>query len=371
MDSDTKIAFYVPSLTIGGAQQVTVNLANGLANRGVDIDLVVSYRTGGLMDQVNDAVSVVDLETTRIPVVGIAASVPALVRYLRQETPDVFFSQMHYANIVSILARAVAVQDTKLVLTEHNVFGSVRQQKDRLVFALARWSYRYADHVLAVSTGVAESVRDKVDLPEDKLSVIHNPVVTPTLLERAESAVDHPWFKSSETDVVLGAGQMIPQKDFPMLLQAVAIAMETRPSLRLVLLGKGPLRDELRRTTKDLEIEDRVSLPGYVDNQYAYMRHADAFALSSRWEGLPTVLIESMACGTPVISTDCYSGPREILVDGRYGPLVPVGDPRALSAGIEEVLRDPVSSDKLKQRADDFSVNSVLDEYVQLIGRLV
>ena len=371
MHSDDKLAFYVPSLIIGGAERVTVNLANEFVERGVDVDLIVSYRTGDLVDHVNDAVSIIDLETPRVPIVGIAAGIPALVRYLRKEAPNVFFSQMHYANIVSIAAHTAAATDTKLVLTEHNMFGSVRQPKDRLVFVLARRSYRYADHVLAVSEGVAESLRDEVAIPERKLSVIYNPVVTPTLRESAEASVEHPWLNSDDTDVVLSAGGMIEQKDFSTLLEAVAIALESRSTLRLIILGEGPLRDALIRTAEELDIGDRVSLPGYVDNQYSYMQNADVFALSSRWEGLPTVLIEAMACGTPVVSTDCRSGPREILAGGEYGPLVPVGDAYSLAEGIEDVLREPVPSSVLQDRADDFTVEAIIDEYEQLVDHLV
>jgi glycosyltransferase involved in cell wall biosynthesis len=350
---------------------VTVNLVNGFADRGVDVDLVVSYRSGELLNQVNDAVSLIDLETPKIGIIGATASIPSFVRYLQKETPTVLFSQMHYANIVSILARQIAAQDTKLVLTEHNMFGSVSQQKDRLVFALARQLYPLADHVLCVSSGVAQSVRNEIDLLENQLSVIHNPVVTPALQKKAKASIDHPWLKSTDTDIVLGAGQLIPQKDFPTLLRAVALAIETGQSPRLIILGEGPRQDELERLAADLGINEQVCFPGYVENQYPYMYHADVFALSSQWEGLPTVLIEAMACGTPVVATDCKSGPREILKDGKYGPLVPVGDAKALASALEEVLSAPVSPDFLQERADDFTVDSVLNEYEKLIESLV
>lgn len=370
MASSNRVAFYVPSLTGGGAQQVTVNLANGLVKRDMAVDLVVSYRTGALLEQVVDAVSIVDLGTPRVPVVGVGASVPAFVRYLQRENPDVVFSQMHYANVVSVLSHRLAGREGSLVLTEHTIFGRPNHGKDELVFALAKRLYRYADHVIAVSSGVAESVHDCVGIPSEQLTVMNNPVVTDTLREDAEAAVDHPWLTSPDVTVVLGVGRLVPDKDFSTLLEAVARASRTDPSLRLVVLGKGPRREALQRLAVDLEVDDRLSLPGYVANPYAYMRRADVFALSSRREGLPTALIEAMACGCPVVSTDCRSGPREVLAGGAYGPLVPVGEADALAAGILDVLRDPPSTERLRERADDYSVEAVLDEYVGFIEDL-
>ena len=371
MDSGESLAFYLPSLTGGGAQRVTVNLANGFVDRGVNVDLVVSYHTGELRHEVGDGVSIVDLKTPRIPLVGVGASIPALGRYLERETPSVLFSQMHYANVVSVVAHWLSTTETALVLTEHTIFGKASQPKDTLMFSLAKRSHPLADHVIAVSSGVAESVRNNVDIPDSKVSVINNPIVTPSLRGRTEAAIDHPWLVDPGVDVILGVGRLAPEKDFTTLVRAIALAQEANPSLHLVILGEGPRREELHRVAENLEVDDRVSLPGYVDNPYAYMRRADVFALSSKREGLPTALVEAMACGCPVVATDCRSGPREILHDGRYGPLVPVGDSEALAAEIERTLRNPVSSDVLKKRAGDFSTETVLNEYEQLVDRLV
>ncbi|MFC7135324.1 MULTISPECIES: glycosyltransferase [Salinibaculum] len=370
MESETRLAFYVPSLTVGGAQRVTVNLANGFAERGVNVDLLVSYRRGELVEQVKNEVTLVDLQTPRIPLVGAGASIPALVFYLRKDSPDILFSQMHYANVVSVVADQLAAGETKLVLTEHTMFGQVSQQKDRLMFALARRLHPLADHILAVSSGVAESLQNEVGISDDKLTVINNPVVTPAVRTGAEASADHPWFNTSHVDVALGVGRLAQEKDFETLTKAIAIARETSPSLHLVILGEGPRRETLETLAADLGIEDKVSFPGYVKNPYAYMRCADIFVLSSRREGLPTALVEAMACGCPVVATDCRSGPREILADGTFGPLVPVGDARALAAGIEDVLREPASSKILKERAEDFSVNTVLNEYEHFVNRI-
>jgi len=371
MDSSVRLAFYVPSLTGGGAQRVTVNLVNGFATRGVDVDLVVSYDTGALKRQVRDDVTLVDLNTAGVPVVGIGASIPALARYLREETPSVLFSQMHYANVISVVARELSTRKTRLVLTEHTTFGRVEHPKDALVFALARRLHPHADHVIAVSAGVERSVRNEIDVPNGQLSVINNPIVTSTLRERAELSVDHLWLNDPNIDVVLGVGRLEPEKDFTTLVEAFAIALREEPSLRLVILGEGSERETLHRTAAALDVDEQVSLPGYVENPYPFMRHADVFALSSRREGLPTALVEAMACGCPVVATDCRSGPREVLADGRYGPLVPVEGPDALAVGIQQVLRQPVSSATLRERAEDYAVETVLDEYERLIDELV
>ena len=370
MRSSTRLGFYIPSLTGGGAQRVTVNLANGFIERGTAVDLVVSYRTGDMIEDVNDEVSIINLQTPKIPVVGTAASVPALTRYLRRKTPDVLFSQMHYANVVSVVSHRLTARDTALVLTEHTVFGEGDSTKDKLMFALARQLHPLADHVLAVSTGVAESIRNEVEISSERLSVVNNPIVTPAVHERATARVGHPWLRSTDVDVVLGVGRLMPEKDFTTLVEAVALARERNPSLHLIVLGKGPRRQTLQQRAMELGINDCVSLPGYVDNPYSYMRQADVFALSSRREGLPTALVEAMACGCPVVATDCRSGPREILLDGRFGPLVPVGDPEALANGIERILRAPTPPAVLKERAKDFSIGKVLDEYERLVDQL-
>jgi glycosyltransferase involved in cell wall biosynthesis len=251
--------------------------------------------------------------------------------------------------------------------TEHNSFGMKEDPKERLTNRLAARLYPYADEVLAVSAGVADSVAAATPLDRSDITVMYNPVDVEEVRRRSEEPVDHPWLQSDEHDVVLSVGRLAAAKDLETWLRAFARIVEERPSARGIVAGRGPDTDELKALGSRLGLDDVVSFPGYIDNQYAYMANASAFMLSSRHEGLPTVLIEALACGCPVVSTDCPSGPREILVDGEYGPLVDVGDERALADAVLETLEQPPSSDSLHERANAFGLDTILDEYERFI----
>lgn len=361
------LALYVPWLTVGGVQRVTTTIANGLASRGHEVDLVLSFREGDLLDQVSDDVRIVDLGTRRVPGIGIGASIPALARYLSRREPSMVFSQMTYANVVCLLARRVSGVDTEVYATEHNTFGMKDDRKEQLTNRAAGRLYPRADRVLAVSEGVADSVAAGTPLDRSAIRVMHNPVDVAEIRERARQPVDHRWVDSDDHEVVLSVGRLAGAKDLETWLRAFARVADRRPEVRGVVAGRGPERDSLRSLASRLGVGDRVSFPGYVDNPYGFMARASTFLLSSRHEGLPTTLIEALACGCPVVSTDCPSGPREILDGGTYGRLVDVGDERGLAGAVEETLQSPPDRDALRRRADDFATETVIDEYERFI----
>jgi len=230
-----------------------------------------------------------------------------------------------------------------------------------------RWSYRMAEQVIAVSRGVAEDTTQVTGLPPERIRVAHNPVITPRLLALAKEPVEHPWLAEREAPVILGAGRLTRQKDFHSLIRAFARARATRPC-RLIILGDGGQRDELLALAAELGVAGDVDLPGFAANPYAWMRAADLFVLSSRWEGSPNVLTEAMACGTPVVSTDCPSGPRETLQNGRFGPLVAVGDDAALGQAILDTLAAPPAAEAMRAAVADFAVARSADEYLDILG---
>ena len=201
---------------------------------------------------------------------------------------------------------------------------------------LVRLFYPWADCIVGVSAGVAADVARLAAVDPETVRVIYNPVVTLDLVEDAQAPVPHPWFEDA-TPVLVAAGRLRPQKDFPTLLRAFATLRASRDA-RLIILGDGPEIKNLEALVVELGLDEDVQLPGNTSNPYAYMARAAAFVLSSRWEGLPTVLVEALRCGAPVIATDCPSGSREILADGRYGTLVPVGDIRALASAMEAAV---------------------------------
>ena len=367
MSERRTVAFYVPALNLGGAQRVTVDIANGLAGRGYGVDLLLSYRRGELLGEVDDDVRIVPVRTPELPVAGVLASVPALARYLRTARPDVLFSQMTYANVAAILASRLAGGDAVVAATEHDAFGVKSGAKERVVTLAAAALYGFPDRVVGVSEGVAESVREGTRAAEDDVVVLHNPIPTEEVARRAEASTGMEWLESDAFETVLSVGRLDAQKDHATLLRAFASLRERRPDARLVVVGTGELESDLRERASRLGLDDVVAFPGFVDDVFPYMGSASAFALSSRHEGLPTVLIEALAAGCPVVSTDCPSGPREILRDGRDGPLVPVGDHRALGSALETVLADPPAADRLRDRAAAFSSDAAVDDYVDFV----
>ena len=187
-------------------------------------------------------------------------------------------------------------------------------------------------------------------------------VSTDALAELAGSL----WFADGAPPVLLGAGKFKPQKDLSTLIRAFAMIRASRPA-RLIILGEGPQRKTLQALCTELGVLEDVAFPGFVDNPFAYMARSKVFVLSSAWEGFGMVLAEAMACGCPVVSTDCPSGPAEILEDGRYGPLVPVSDPEKMSAAIASTLDDPLPVETLRQRAAVFSDASAATLYRQVL----
>ena len=230
---------------------------------------------------------------------------------------------------------------------------------------LAKNLYPWADGIVAVSQGVGDDLAQFVDLDGKHIHVIYNPVVRPELHELARQPLDHPWFRPGEPPVVLGVGRLNPQKDFGTLIRAFAKVVQTREA-RLLILGEGAQRDELEALVKELHLVQQVSLPGFATEVYAYMSRASLFVLSSKWEGLPGVLIEAMCCGTPVVSTDCPSGPREILKNGMYGDLVPMGSVDALADAIATNL-DGGSTGPPRESWRRFEPETVVNQYLEVL----
>ena len=333
-----ELAIFVPSMRGGGAERAMLKLAVALARSGVALDLVLAKAEGPYMEDIPADLSVVDLDASRM-----IAALPRLAAYLSRSRPPVLLSSLDYANIVAVWACALSGTRPRLVLNEQNTLSRVARnaasRRGRLVPGLARRTYPRAAAITAVSNGVAVDLAKTIGIPRERIDVIHNPVVTPDLLARAAEPLDDEWFAPGSDPVILAVGRLSPQKDYPTLLEAFAQVRRNRAA-RLLILGDGPLRPEIERQISSLGIEADARLPGFVENPFAYMRRCAVYAMSSRWEGLPTVLIEALASGARIVSTDCPSGPQEILDGGRFGRLVPVGDAAALARALADALDD-------------------------------
>lgn len=365
VDINPRVALFLGNFGGGGIERNTAQLAHCLVKLGVNIDLVLIESQSPHLWRMPSETRIIDLKSSTL-----FNSLPKLVRYLRQERPSILFAADHYANEVAILARAIARVPTRTIVSERNQLSKTArnssQLKNRLAPLFARFLYPMADCIVAVSQGVAKDLAKTASLPLQSIETIYNPVITPEMLEKTKEPLAHPWFAPGELPVILGVGKLEQQKDFPTLVRAFAKVRQSKPA-RLVILGWGPDRPKLEALIKELGLEDVVDLPGHVHNPYMYMARSSVFVLSSAWEGLPTVLIEAMALGTPVVSTNCESGPLEILAGGDYGYLTPVGDSEALADRILTVLSgNPKSVDS--NWLNQFGSELATQKYVKIFG---
>lgn len=338
-EAKAKIAIFLPSLEAGGAERAMVVLANGIADRGYPVDMILCSARGPFLREVSLGVQIVDLGVSRV-----SYSVGRLAHYLQAAQPRALLSAMTHANLVALAAgRATG---TRVIVSERN--SRRRTLKDWTLRLMARLAYRGADAVVAVSGGIAAKFN---------ATAIPNPIDLAAI--RAKSQAQIP----AQAPFILAAGRLVPQKDFASLIRAYALA---NPPERLIILGEGPERPALERLVAELGLADCVALPGFDPNPFAYMARARLFVLSSRYEGLPGVLIQAMACGCPVVAADCPTGPREILEGGRWGDLVPVGDVPALAGAITAALARDVHPD-VARRAADYDEANVIDRYLEVL----
>jgi glycosyltransferase involved in cell wall biosynthesis len=325
-----RCAVLIPAFVGGGAQRIGLTLAGALAD-AVDVDLVAARPVGELRASVPANVRVVDLNASRM-----ATAVPSLVQYLRYERPAGMVSMLTHTNIAAIVAAHLARTRTSVVVTEH-LPPLRRNLGERMGTRLIRPLYERAE-IVAVSAGVRRDLSDATGIPAGRIHVIYNPVDVQSVRERAaEPAAD---LAPPDVPMLLSVGRLTDQKDHVTLVRAFALVRRQR-RCTLVILGEGEGRAAVEAEARRLGVADDVTLPGFIPNPYPHFRRAAAFVLSSRWEGLPTALIEALLLGVPAVSTDCEAGPREILADGRYGALVPVGDARGLAAAILSTLTRP------------------------------
>jgi glycosyltransferase involved in cell wall biosynthesis len=394
-----KIAVFMRSLQgSGGVERTMVNLSNSFAAHGHRVDLIMARRKGHFLGEIQPGVRVIDLQVKSareslktVPRLGrdawywtrmvmaskphfVLGALPGLTDYLQRERPDAVISAMDYPNVVAIRAGELAGRPVPVIATVRNTLSvEVTHSGRRRIKAqtdVDRRFYPRADALVAVSRGVADDLaRTLGNIPREKIRTIYNPVISPDHESRTAQPLSHPWFNGDGPPVVLAVGGLKPQKDFGTLFRAFARARKDRP-LRLLVLGEGKLRGELTALAEDLGITADLQMPGFVENPFPYMARAAVFVLSSQWEGLPGVVIQALACGCPVVSTDCPSGPAEILENGRYGILVPVKNEQALAAAMLQTLKNPPAESRLTARGREFSVERATQQYLDLIEEL-
>ncbi len=397
-----RVAFYIENFSGAGVQVVTVRLANEFVRRGYAVDLCVCDPRGPLAEDLHPNVTVVRLEPKSLTYSrwlllktdpgGVHAWLlpyllsldvsktlvffPALADYLRDVRPDILFTATVPMNIEAYVAARMARFDGRHIVSEHNDLSRnhplSNSRMGRWLIPLCRRCYRDAHGIVAVSEGVAADMVRRTGIGAERITMIYCPAVRSDIESLAEAPVEHPWFTDQAADIILGVGRPGRTKDFGTLIRAFALVRKERP-VKLVILGRSKSWPEvdkrqqgLLKLATELGVTDDFSLPGFFANPYAFMARASVLAVSSINEGFCMVLAEAMACGCPVVSTDCPSGPAEILDHGKFGPLVPIGDPQALAAAIKSVLDKPLDAQSLKARAQKFSVEKAADEHEQL-----
>lgn len=358
-----KVAIFIPDFRVGGAERVSINLANELVSRGFPVDLVVMRLQGSLTAEIDSRIQIVALDTPRPRHVLLP-----LVRYLRWARPGALLAVMWPLTALSVLARSVSRVRCRLVVAEHTTWSfsrlAQRPRTRRFIVHTMRWLLPRADAIVSVSDGASRDLEAFAGLAPGSVLTVYNPVSGHTHGSSPLRAHLAGW-ASGPHRRLLAVGTLKPQKDYPTLLRAMAELSDV--DLQLLILGEGEERSNLETMVMELGLQHRVLMPGFVADTPPVYASADLFVLSSVNEGLPTVLIEALEHGVPVVSTDCPSGPREILEDGRHGTLVPTGDSCALSSAIRDALSRNHDHEALRIRAQDFSIGKAADAYLGLL----
>jgi glycosyltransferase involved in cell wall biosynthesis len=366
MAEKKRVAIFIAFSGQGGVERMITNLARGMIDAGVAVDMVLIKARGEHIKAIPAEARVFRLKSKHT-----ATSLLELIRYLRNERPDALLAVKHRAIKTAVLARRLAGLDIPLAgrlgTTVSAALEGRGALKQWLWYRAMRSSYRHVDTIVAVSQGVADDVHAITGLSAERPRVIRNPVITPELFQQAAEPLDHPWFSDSDIPVILGAGRLTRQKDFPTLLRAFALVRQQRPC-RLMVLGEGNDRAKLEQLAGELGISDDVEMPGFVVNPFKFIARASLFVLSSLWEGSPNSLTEALALGTPVVSTDCPSGPKELLAGGRYGPLVQMGDHQAMAEAIIAILAQPLDKATLRAAVADYNRDACAAAYLQTLG---
>ena len=395
--SSARLALLLPSLAGGGVARSMLHLAGAFQDAGHAVDLVLCELAGPYLDAVPPGVRIVPLRAeaglaarlrlARLDPRGVAALarpvllawrpapvqpyVADLARYLDRVQPAALLAAKTPTNLLALWARRLSGAATRIVVAEHaqlsESIAHSRKWRWRHIAPVVARTYPAAHGIVAVSDGVADDLACVGRLPRARIRTIYNPVVTPALKAHAAEEAPHPWLNGSDRlPVIVAAGRLVPAKNFPLLLRAFA-RLRAQCNARLIIFGEGSQRPQLQALTRQLGIEHSVALPGFVANPYAAFARASLCVLSSDREGLPTVLIEALACGCPVVSTDCPSGPAEILRNGLHGRLAPVGDEGALCQAMAAALDEPPARPLLRQRGEEFSAARSAAQYLRLL----
>lgn len=361
-----KLAVFLATSGHSGVDRIMNLLLPSIASKGIQVDLLRVRGKGPHFTSRFENLNIVELGTSH----SFTSLLP-VVRYLKNERPDALLSDKDRVNQVALTARWIARASTRVVVRFGQMVSKMLESRDvidRTVHYLSmRYLYRAADAVITPSNGAAADLCDFAHLPSYKVTVIPNPVDTDRLTDLAREPADHQWFNQNEIPVIAGLGELTHRKGFDTLIRAFSL-LRARREAKLLIMGRGSGRSELEELVSGLGLRDDVHFAGFIENPFPYLGRASLFVQASRYEGFGMALIEALSLGVPVVATDCPSGPRDILEDGRFGSLVPVGDHHAMAGQMRATLEAPPDPQFLKKAVEPYSMDIVTDRYLQVLG---
>ncbi|MEX0685073.1 MAG: glycosyltransferase [Balneolales bacterium] len=359
-----RIGLFFGTFAGGGAERMMINLAKGLSSCGNEVTIYVVNKTGVLLKEVPRSIPIHDYKAKY----GARSIIHKIRDTLISHNLDALISTQEHVNASVALAKIGTKTNTIIIFREANTPNQKGYSWWRKY--LYRKLYKKADHYVAVSKGVKEDLMEFYKLENESISVIYNPVVDQKMIDASKQEVTHCWLSNKDrTPVIIGMGRIHPQKGFEDLIEAFSL-VQSKIKSKLIIFGSIDSEEyfkSLKRQVMDLNLDQDIEFAGFIDNPYKYLSKASVFVLSSKYEGLPGVLIQAMACGCPIVSTDCPYGPKEILNGDRYGKLVEVGNARMMADAIIETLNSPTDKAKVRERASIYSIDNSVSEYLNLI----
>ena len=364
-----KITFFIPNLRVGGAENVLRMMINALIDRypQYTVSLCLASANGEIASKIDKRITIINFSRS-----NVRYCLYDLIQYFRREKPDCFVVSLDYANIIASFAHKLSRSKSKLILWEHSV-TSIHSQTTISKFFILRYFlvnyfYKRAHYIIAVSKGIAKDMVSNFCIPEEKLYIIYNPIECNEIIQLANQKEVDCYPKIDKEQYIISVGRLVQAKNYPLLINAYSLLAENNV-FKLIIVGDGPEKQHLQQLISELNLDGRVVLVGHLNNPFPLMKNAESVILSSSWEGFSLVLIETLALKKNIVSTDCPSGPREILGNGEFGLLVPMNNPEKLAEGISQIINGEVKFDEdlLLQRAQYFSIEKSFNQFMEII----
>lgn len=365
--SSKKIFIFIYSMAGGGAEKVALLLGNKFIQKGIDISIVLIRKEGVFLEQIDKKIKIYDLDNIISKIGGIFGKILIFCTFLLKHKPDIVLSIGEWPNTIAPMSVKFIPYKPKVVLVEQSTRSFLNSEEynvSRLVRFIAKKSYFYAENIICVSNAVKEKLSEE-NFNNKKLIGICNPVDIEEISKKAVEKVEHPWFKERDVPIIIAVGRIHHQKNYPTMLKAIQLILKVR-KVHLVVLGDGSLREELISLCIQLGIKDFVDFIGFQKNPYKYIKKADLFVHTARYEGFANVFTEALACGLKIVTTDCDT-PREILEEGKYGKITPIEDYKSLASAILLSLSEKHNPDFLKRKAEEFSIEKISNKYLELL----